>query len=311
MPVSTTEMQIAVPGTYRFDQNGRYAPVSMLMAPSAQVERHSNHASAIDAQARALDSKIEQLDATTRARNRKLSEQLDEIQVQMANWDTLFGEKRRQEQLEHHASLAAFDEALAKASSEQEAILMKTMESFHGDLIPTEETNRDQLEHDADIFIRDTVPQVIDRQSGIVERKLRKARDTFDIEKAKIAKRELKIVERFRTHAGRTAQAFEDERATRKSKFCLLAERLAATERMDDRNDERTAVAAVNAIAHLQARLQDESAEREKEDNSLLDTMLYAQQALQSSVVKAFGPEASETNHKLGTQGPKATEPLR
>lgn len=308
MPVCSTEMQVAVPGTYRFDQKGSYAPVSMHLAPSSQSEGHSTRASAIDAQAKALDSKIEQLDATTRARNRDLSTHLNEIQARITKWETLLGQERTAQQHEHTASVVDFDDRLAKVSSEQEAVLMETMESFHGDLIPAEEANRDLLEHDANIFIRDTLPQVIDRQSGIVERKLRKARDTFDIENAKIAKRELKIVERFRTHAGRTAQAFEDERATRKSKFCLLTERLAATERMDDRNDERTAVAAVNAIAHLQARLQDECAEREREDNSLLDTMLFAQQALQSSVVKAFGPEAPENDRKMGS---KATAALR
>jgi len=42
------------------------------------------------------------------------------------------------------------------------------------------------------------------------------------IEKAKVMKREQKIVMRFQKHAERTAQAFEDERATRLSKFMLL-----------------------------------------------------------------------------------------
>ena len=44
------------------------------------------------------------------------------------------------------------------------------------------------------------------------------------IENAKVAKREQKIVSRFQRHTERTAQAFEDERATRLSKFMLFGE---------------------------------------------------------------------------------------
>lgn len=39
-----------------------------------------------------------------------------------------------------------------------------------------------------------------------------------------VKKREQKIVGRFKKHAERTAQAFEDERATRRSKFMLIGE---------------------------------------------------------------------------------------
>lgn len=42
-------------------------------------------------------------------------------------------------------------------------------------------------------FVRVTVPRVIDEQSGTVTRKLQKARETFDIENAKIVKRERKV----------------------------------------------------------------------------------------------------------------------
>jgi hypothetical protein len=42
-------------------------------------------------------------------------------------------------------------------------------------------------------------------------------------------KREQKIVMRFQKHAERTAQSFEDERATRLSKFMLLGETKTST----------------------------------------------------------------------------------
>lgn len=44
-----------------------------------------------------------------------------------------------------------------------------------------------------DEFVHVTVPRIVDEQSGAVTRKLQKARETFDIENAKIAKRERKV----------------------------------------------------------------------------------------------------------------------
>ncbi|CAM9799944.1 unnamed protein product, partial [Choristocarpus tenellus] len=51
----------------------------------------------------------------------------------------------------------------------------------------------DQLEARVTEFINVTVPVTIDQQSGAVTRKLQKAHETFDIENAKIAKRERKV----------------------------------------------------------------------------------------------------------------------
>lgn len=42
-------------------------------------------------------------------------------------------------------------------------------------------------------FVKETVPRIVDEQSGAVTRKLHKARETFDIENAKISKREQKV----------------------------------------------------------------------------------------------------------------------
>jgi hypothetical protein len=36
-------------------------------------------------------------------------------------------------------------------------------------------------EQSAEFFVGDTIPSVIDKQSGIVSRKLQKAHDTFDV----------------------------------------------------------------------------------------------------------------------------------
>jgi hypothetical protein len=63
-------------------------------------------------------------------------------------------------------------------------------------------------------FMTVTVPAVIEQQSGAVTRKLQKANETFDIENAKVMKREQKVVKRFEAHVGKTAQDLEDEKVT-------------------------------------------------------------------------------------------------
>ena len=171
---------------------------------------------------------------------------------------------------------------------------MAVMEKFHGELIPLQEERMTASEKEVDHFVKVTVPTVIDRQSGIVARKLQKAHDTFDIENAKILKREQKITVRFDKHVQRSAQSFEDERATRRAKFTVLAEDIDDVERLDDRAEERHNSAAHNSIVALRTQLEDECGVREKEDNTLLDSMIYSQMKLQASVLEAFGAESEK-----------------
>ena len=51
-----------------------------------------------------------------------------------------------------------------------------------------------------------------------------------------------------------------------------------------------------NSLVALRAQLASECVEREKEDNTLLDSMIYSQMKLQASVLEAFGAEAESKN---------------
>ena len=119
-----------------------------------------------------------------------------------------------------------FNEMLDATVFAEKKALVSDVEKFHVEKIPPQELKMGESEQGVENFVGDTIPAVIDKQSGIVSRKLQKAHDTFDIENAKVKKREQKIAGRFKKHAERTAQAFEDERATRLSKFMLLGARV-------------------------------------------------------------------------------------
>merc|ERR1712070_1151508 len=99
-------------------------------------------------------------------------------------------------------------------------------------------------------------------------------------------------IQRFERHVARTAQSFEDERATRRGKFLLLAEDIDDVERVDDRLEEKQVTALFDEVEAISDSLQQECRKREKEDNSLLDAMLYSQAKLQHSVLESFGADA-------------------
>merc|ERR1711988_1280347 len=197
------------------------------------------------------------------------------------------GRQKRHEELVEH-----FKTHLDEACKKEEENLMDMIERFHAHVFPEQEQRMTDEEEEVRVFVHETVPTVIDRQAGIIGRKLQKAHDTFDIENAKIMKREQKIIQRFERHVARTAQSFEDERATRRGKFMLLAEDIDEVERVDDRLEEKQVTALFDEVETILDSLQAECRKREKEDNSLLDAMLFSQAKLQHSVLESFGADA-------------------
>lgn len=57
------------------------------------------------------------------------------------------------------------------------------------EIIPSEDKRVDVIDASLDVFIKETVPAAIERQSGEVSRQLRRAYETFEIEKKKERKR--------------------------------------------------------------------------------------------------------------------------
>ena len=275
-------VEIAAPGSM---------PTHVVRAPFAKAP-DSKRAPKIEKQELDLKEELVVLEEGTKKRNREFYKQLDEIEERGKKWEVKL-KVEVQEQKEAHQQLQElFDKTLSAAINGEKKALVEAIEVFHKDKIPPQETRMTENEQGVEVFVGETIPAVVDRQSGIVSRKLQKAHDTFDIENQKVLKREQKIVSRFRKHAERTAQAFEDERATRLSKFMLLSEEISDTERHDDRQEEKYIKIVIDEIIKIRDLEQEETNIREKEDNTLLDTMLYAQQRLQESVLKSFGADA-------------------
>jgi len=150
------------------------------------------------------------------------------------------------------------------------------------------------LESDFQHFVDVTVPLAIDECSGIIARKVEKARETFEIENTKVLKREEKLVARFSKHVGNAAQGLEDENATRIAKMHLLAEEIDEPERIDERNEERQITRMMKEIVDVRRRVEETETERAKEDGLVLDEMLRTQEKLQISVLENFGAGVEE-----------------
>jgi hypothetical protein len=266
-------------------------PTHVVRAPFANAP-DSKRAPKIEKQELDLKDELVVLEEGTKKRNREFYKQLDEIEERGKKWEVKMKVEVEEQKEAHQQLLELFDKTLSTAISVEKKSLVEAIELFHTDKTPPQETRMTENEQGVEVFVGETIPAVVDRQSGIVSRKLQKAHDTFDIENQKVLKREQKIVSRFRKHAERTAQAFEDERATRLSKFMLLGEEISDTERHDDRQEEKSVRVVIDEIIKIRDLEKEETAIREKEDNTLLDTMLYAQQRLQESVLKSFGAEA-------------------
>eukprot|EP00614_Pseudopedinella_elastica_P012828 CAMPEP_0172598658 /NCGR_PEP_ID=MMETSP1068-20121228/18714_1 /TAXON_ID=35684 /ORGANISM="Pseudopedinella elastica, Strain CCMP716" /LENGTH=286 /DNA_ID=CAMNT_0013398615 /DNA_START=191 /DNA_END=1054 /DNA_ORIENTATION=- len=249
---------------------------------------------------KALRDELKLLEEGTKQRNLQFYKALQGIEKHGIAWEAKLREEEAEAQEENQELVVMFEDMLAKTFFAEKKALVNDVERFHVEKIPPQEVRMGQTEDEVEQFVGDTIPAVVDKQSGIVIRELKKANDTFNIENAKVAKREQKIVSRFQRHTERTAQAFEDERATRLSKFMLFGEEVGDRERVFDRKEESTVRLVVAEVAQIRKLLRDELKLREKEDNTLLDTMLYAQQRLQAALLLSFGDGAKDLANDEG-----------
>ncbi|CAM9595931.1 unnamed protein product [Scytosiphon promiscuus] len=238
-----------------------------------------------------LTGQLGELEQGTRQRNREFEAKLRAIEERIRGLEAGIIQEIQEREATHSVMFAGLQEKLkasvATIEGEAEASITARFE-------PALLENLERVEADeakAEEFVRVTVPRVIDEQSGTVTRKLQKARETFDIENAKIVKRERKLVSRFAGHVKGTAQSFEDEKSTRVGKLWLLGEDLEGVEHMDDRGDESLQVSIVQTIKATRGDVATLSEERRYQDGLLLDSLAHAQQKLQRCILETFGTQ--------------------
>lgn len=148
-------------------------------------------------------------------------------------------------------------------------------------------------ECDADFkqFAYTTVPETMEQLQGAITRKLEKSHETFDIENAKIRKREKKSRAALESSERKADASFGVERARRAAKFQEREEETHHAMRVDNRDAERKQSAQVETLVSLMQQLRAESSVREKEDLAILDQLAASFHQLQSSILESLGEE--------------------
>lgn len=150
-------------------------------------------------------------------------------------------------------------------------------------------------ECDADFrrFAYTTVPEIMEKLQGTITRKLEKSHETFDIENAKIQKRERKTLQMLESAERKTAASFQTEKERRTMKFLERDEDFHHVMRVDNRSSERHQGENVTVLVSLHQQLQEEKGVRQQEDLEILDKLSTSFCRLQTSILENLGEGAS------------------
>lgn len=133
----------------------------------------------------------------------------------------------------------------------------------------------------------------MEKLQGTVTRKLEKNHETFDIENAKIQKREKKTSHALESNERKTDASLRTETARRVAKFQEREEEFHHVMRVDNRSVERDQSTQMQGLVALRAQLRAESALREKEDLEILDNLSSSFGRLQASILENLGEDTT------------------
>jgi len=261
-----------------------YRPQLIDIAPDAE-DPESKRYHIIEEEDRNLVKNLTVLEEGTKARNREILRRLNEVWSQTAGWEA----KMVTEVKEAEESIEQIKRDYAAHMKEfEESFLKEVRSTFHHideNLIPPQVDRVKEQEKDVDYFVKTTVPDSIERQSGEVSRQLKKQYETFDIEKQKGKKKERKFITKANEHIQTTAQKFTDEDALLAACFFNLEEDVIEHERRSSRMHLRRYDNAVKDVMQLDKRITEVVAKRKEEDVDILDTLIETQGLLQKTVV--------------------------
>lgn len=136
-----------------------------------------------------MDVQIVELDQGTKARNRAYQDRIDEVWRSTAGFEA----KLRTEAKEAVETILNmkddYQNHIDKWNAELQAEINGIFDKVDYELIPEQAARVNVIDANLEIFVKETVPAAIERQSGEVSRQLRRAYETFEIEKKKEMKR--------------------------------------------------------------------------------------------------------------------------
>jgi hypothetical protein len=134
-----------------------------------------------ESQEQLLRNELLSLEENTKRRNLAFYRDLDGIEAHGKKWQVKLNAEVSEAHAQHQQLVKLFDDTINSNFFAEKKRLMADIERFHNEKIPPQELRMGQSEVGVETFVGDTIPAVVDRQSGIVSRKLKKAHDTFDV----------------------------------------------------------------------------------------------------------------------------------
>jgi len=236
-----------------------------------------------------LDNNQRELEDGTKARNRAFQDRLDEVWKSTAGYEGVLKVEAR----EAGETILDIKERYQRAIDEFDSLLQTEIatafDNIDNNLIRAQEQRRDLVVAGVDVFVKETVPANIERQSGEVSRSLKKAYEAFNIEQQKERNRETKFVNNCNEYIQHTAQRFADEHAMMTANLYTLEDDVLENERRAARMHYRRHDLAVRDVKKIRKVVTGERKMRTEEDADLLDTVIETQQLLQQTVIEHFG----------------------
>lgn len=168
-----SRVQIAGPGA---------KPTVAVRAPFATMP-DSTRGPRVEQQEKLLNDELRFLEDGTKKRNQDFYRLLEATQLRGQKWEAKLRAETEAQLATHVALSKIFDETLDSTIFAEKKALCADTERFHVEKIPPQERRMGENEQSVEIFVGETIPTVIDKQSGIVSRQLQKAHDTFDVRK--------------------------------------------------------------------------------------------------------------------------------
>eukprot|EP00644_Phytophthora_capsici_P002506 jgi/Phyca11/15087/fgenesh1_pg.PHYCAscaffold_11_\ len=268
-------------------------PSSRVIRPPNDFPPESKRADEIEDAEEDLEVDMEELKAAVHAYNVDFQQRIDAVKQRGRVLEGKFG-------TEHDDMMSSIEQLRAVFRKQfQTSFVMleqKTLSHF-GRLEAQEITTQEKKLHECDsefrTFAYTTVPEIMEKLQGTITRKLEKNHETFDIENAKIQKREKKTLHALESNERKTEASFRTENARRVAKFQEREEDFHHVMRVDNRNVERDQSTNVQGLVALHAQLRAESALREKEDLEILDNLSSSFGRLQASILENLGEDTT------------------
>ena len=164
-------VEIAAPGSL---------PTFVVRAPFATVPE-SKRAPRIEKQEQFFLAELKSLEDSTKKRNREFYRLLESIEERGRSWEAKLEIEEAEQKKSHDQLVKIFEDSLSTTIFLEKKAIVSDIERFHTEKIPPQEFKMAESEQGVEVYVGETIPLIVDRQSGIVSRKLQKAHDTFDV----------------------------------------------------------------------------------------------------------------------------------